>query len=168
MKNIEDLIVDKIYEFVNCALAKFIKPDIKINKVTELNEEAFDKIKEQYGIEAVILDVDETIRKNMRKIPQCNQEWIEQLKEKFKVIVVSNGVDRKIEQFFTQREIDYIGFARKPLKTNFLKACQKLGVEPSKVLVIGDSLFADIHGGKRNNMRTVLVKKVETDMDKEK
>lgn len=33
-------------------------------------------------------------------------------------------------------------------------------------MVVGDSLFDDIHGGKKNQMKTVLVRKVEKD-DKE-
>lgn len=36
-----------------------------------------------------------------------------------------------------------------------------MGIEPNKVLVIGDSMLDDIHGGKKNNMRTALVKEVE-------
>ena len=49
------------------------------------------------------------------------------------------------------------------IKKNFIKACEKMGVEPEKVLVIGDSLFDDIHGGRKNKMKTMLVKTVEED-----
>ena len=38
-----------------------------------------------------------------------------------------------------------------------------MNVQPNNVLVIGDSLFDDVYGGKRNKMRTVLVKNVEDD-----
>jgi len=154
---------DKIYELVNLILSKIIKPDISIGKVSELDEEMVEKLKTDYGIEGIILDVDETLRKNMKKIPRCNQEWIEQLKGQIKVIVVSNGLDKSMEQFFSEKGIDYIGFARKPLKKGFIEACERMKIEPSKVLVIGDSVLDDIYGGKRNNMRTVLVKKVEDD-----
>ena len=107
--------------------------------------------------------MDDTLRRDMNSIPQVNQEWIEKLRGQLKVIILSNGKDAKIEQFFKDRGIDYIGFAHKPLKRNFLRACQKMKVEPSKVLVVGDSVFDDIHGGNRNKMKTVLVKKVEED-----
>ena len=36
-----------------------------------------------------------------------------------------------------------------------------MDVDPSKVLVLGDSLLDDIYGGKRNNMKTALVKDVD-------
>ena len=161
MKTLEDVVVDKIYAMINYMLSKVIKPDIQINKVTELDERMITKLKQQYGIEGIILDVDETLRKNMRNIPEVNQKWIQNLKGQLKVIVVSNGKDGRIEQFFRDRGIDYIGFAHKPLRKNFIKACEKMNIEPEKVLVIGDSLFNDIHGGNKNSMKTVIVKNVE-------
>lgn len=161
MKNIEDYIVDKIFSATNYVLSKIIKPDISIENVRQLNEEEITKIKERYGIEGVILDVDDTLRKDMKDIPPCNQEWIEQIRSQLKVIVVSNGIDKKVEQFFKEKDIEYIGFANKPLKKSFIKACEKMGIEPEEVLVIGNDLFDDIYGGKRNNMKTALVNQVE-------
>ena len=97
----------------------------------------------------------------MKSIPKCNQEWIEKIKGQLKIIIVSNGKDPSIKTFLEERGIDYIDFAWKPLKKNFIKACEKMDVNPEKVLVVGDSLFDDIYGGKRNNMKTALVKKVD-------
>lgn len=161
MKPIEDIVADKIYELVNYMLAKKIKPDIKLETVGALSKEDIRKLKDELGIQGVILDIDETVRKDMNKIPKCNEEWIDMLKDELKVIVVSNGIDKGIENFFRLKGIDYIGFAHKPLKKNFIKACEMLGIAPEKTLVIGDSLFSDIYGGKRNNMKTALVKKVD-------
>ena len=161
MKPIEDIVADKIYEIVNYMLAKKIKPDIKLETVGALSKEDIKKLKDELGIQGVILDIDETVRKDMNKIPKCNEEWIDMLKDELKVIVVSNGIDKGIENFFRLKGIDYIGFAHKPLKKNFIKACEMLGIAPEKTLVIGDSLFSDIYGGKRNNMKTALVKKVD-------
>lgn len=161
MKPIEDIVADKIYELVNYMLAKKIKPDIKLETVGALSKEDIRKLKDELGIQGVILDIDETVRKDMNKIPKCNEEWIDMLKDELKVIVVSNGIDKGIENFFRLKGIDYIGFAHKPLKKNFIRACEMLGIAPEKTLVIGDSLFSDIYGGKRNNMKTALVKKVD-------
>ena len=84
-------------------LSKFIKPDITLEKVNQLDSNTIDKLKQQYGIEGIILDVDETLRKEMKDIPTCNKEWIESLKGKLKVIIVSNGKNQKIEQYFKDR-----------------------------------------------------------------
>ena len=161
MKTLDELIVDKILDLLHYVLSKFIKPDITLGKVNELNTNVIDQLKQQYGIEGIILDVDETLRKEMKDIPKCNKEWIESLEGKLKVIIVSNGKDRKIEQYFKEIGIDYIGFAHKPLKKNLLKACEKMNLSPDKVMIIGDSLFDDVYGGMRNNMKTALVKDVD-------
>ena len=161
MKTLDELVADKILDLVHYVLSKFIKPDMTLNKVNELDVQAIEKLRQQYGIEAVILDVDDTLRKDMKDVPKCNKEWIESLKDKIKIIIVSNGVDQNIEKYFKENGIDYIGFACKPLKKNFLKACEKMNVKPENVLAIGNSLFDDIYGGKRNKMKTALVKEVE-------
>lgn len=161
MRPLEEIVADKIFDIINYILSKIIKPDITVDNVTQLSEEEIERIKQEYGIEGIILDVDETLRKNMKSIPKSNQDWIESLRGKIKIIILSNGIDKDIEQYFKEKDIDYIGFAFKPIKRNFLKACEKMSLHPEEVLVIGDSLFDDIYGGKRNNMKTALVKRVD-------
>lgn len=166
MSLIEDKITNKLYQLANHILSKFVKPDLHFNQVTNLTEEILIQIKQQYKIEGIILDVDDTLRSDMQFIPKCNQEWIDTLKRHFKIIIVSNGLDGKIEEYFKQKQIDYIGFAHKPLKMNFKKACEKLNLQPENILVVGDSLFDDIYGGKRNNMKTALIDSVEEELEK--
>lgn len=161
MKTLDEIIGDKIVGIAHYILSKFVKPDITVDKVTQLDKEKFNKIISKYGIEGIILDVDETLRKEMKDIPKCNKDWIESLRGKVKIIILSNGKDKKIEKYFQEKGINYIGFAHKPLKKNFIKACEQMNISPNKVLVVGDSLFDDIYGGKKNNMKTVLVKEVE-------
>ncbi len=171
MRTLSDVIEEKIYSAVNYLLALKIKPTLKYEKVTDIDEEAIRKIKEELGIEGVILDVDATLRDDMRNIPKANKAWIEKLKDNFKVIVVSNGMDKRIDDYFSNLGIGYIEFAHKPLKMNFEKACKRLDIAPEKVLVVGDSLFDDIFGGNRMNMKTALINscdktKAEEDFEK--
>ena len=163
MKPIEDMLADKIYELVNYVLSKKFIPDIKLDTVGMLKREDIVSLKQKLGIEGVILDIDDTLRSGMNEIPKCNEQWLDMLKEELKVIVVSNGIDGNVEKFLEAKGIDYIGFAHKPMKKNFIKACDRLGITPEKTLVIGDSVWCDIFGGQRNNMKTALVKKVEDD-----
>ncbi|MBR3511596.1 MAG: YqeG family HAD IIIA-type phosphatase [Clostridia bacterium] len=161
MRMPDEYLADKIMDIFNYCLSKRVKPDIEVNDIKEFDIEKIRRMKEQLGIKGVILDVDDTIRKDMKKIPKCNKKWIAEVKKELKIIVVSNGVDKGVEDFFKTLGIDYIGFATKPLRGNFRKACNRMGLEPEEVLVIGDKLFEDIFGGKRNNMKTMLVKGVE-------
>ena len=47
MKSLDELMADKIYELVNYMLAKRIKPDISLDKVTSLTEADIEKLKSQ-------------------------------------------------------------------------------------------------------------------------
>ena len=163
MLKLEDLIYDKISEIIYYFLVKRIKADMKIENVRELTEEFIIKLKKELKIEGVIIDVDETLRKDMKFIPKCNQEWLEMVTKHLKVVVLSNGRDNKIQQYFEERGITYIPIAFKPLKFGFQKACKIIETEPEKVLVIGDHLIDDIYGGKKNKMKTIEVRDVEED-----
>lgn len=163
MKNIEDVIVNKILDLIDFTLSKFIKADMNIKNVREITEEVILKLKNEEQIEGIIIDVDETLRKDMNNIPKCNREWLEMVAKHLKIIILSNGKDDKIEEFFETRGINYIYLAHKPLKKNFLRACEKISVDPKKVVVVGDGIFQDIHGGNKNNMKTIQVHEVEDD-----
>ena len=158
-----DRVADKLYDIINYSLSKVIKPDIEIDKVTDLSLENIKQIKNKYDIEGIIIDVDETLRKELKDIPKCNKKWIESLKGYIKISIVSNGIDKSLEKYFKNIGIDYIQFAQKPLKKNFIKACKNMNVSPDKVLVIGDKIIEDVIGGKVNKMKTLLIKEVEED-----
>jgi hypothetical protein len=155
MKSLGELLFDGV-EYLLC---KMIKPDLEIESVTGLTEEEIDKLIDIYGIKGVILDVDETIRYDYNGITYDNNKWLDMLLTKVKVIVVSNGIDKDIEEELKKKNITYIGFAHKPLKKNFLKACKLLQLETNEVVVIGDDILSDIYGGKRNNMYTIKITK---------
>ena len=160
MKQLDEILGDKLLDLSHWVLSKMIKPDLTFDSVLEINEKVIDELKKKYEIEGIIIDVDETLRKEMRNIPKCNKEWIEALKGKLKILILSNGKDKGVEEYFKAQGIDYVGFALKPLKRNFKKACQRMNLKPEQVLVVGDSLFDDVYGGKRNNMWTGLIKGV--------
>ena len=65
MKRIEDLLADKIYEASNIILQKFIKPDFSYESVTELSMKQIKDFKFAFGVEGIIIDVDDTLRKDI-------------------------------------------------------------------------------------------------------
>lgn len=162
-RDFEDYMANKLMSFVGIILAKMIEPDMKFNNIHEIDERRIKDFKENYGIEAVILDVDQTIRNEDRKIPDCSKLWINLIKRNFKVIVLSNGWSKEAQEYFESQGIDYIYLAFKPAKFGFMHACKKLGVRPDHVVVIGDSLYDDIHGAHKNKMMAVQVKEVKED-----
>ena len=75
MKTLDELVADKILDLVHYVLSKIIKPDMTLNKVNELDIQAIEKLKLQYGIEAIILEVDDTLRKEMKDINYDCKQW---------------------------------------------------------------------------------------------
>lgn len=99
----------------------------------------------------------------MMKIPDCNQEWIKYMKQEFKVLILSNGYDNSVKDFADENGVEYIGFAKKPLKKYFLDACDRMGLNPENVLVIGDNIINDIHGANKCGMISAIVDRVRDD-----
>lgn len=88
------------------------------------------------------------------------------LKERYKLAVVSNfygNLAAVLKDFGICRYFDTVVDSavvglRKPDPAIFTYACDKLGVEPSEVLVVGDSMKNDILPASQAGCRTVLLK----------
>lgn len=115
-RKFEEHMADRMMSFVGIVLAKLIEPDMKFNNILEIDEHRIKDFKENYGIEGIILDVDQTIRNNTRKIPECNKRWIELMKKNFKVIALTNGMCGVAQEYFESMGIDYVYLAFKPAK----------------------------------------------------
>ena len=75
MKTIDEIVAEKLMGLVHEILARMIIPDFKYGKVGEISKDEIARLK-AYGIEGIIIDVDNTLRKNMKDIPPCNKQWI--------------------------------------------------------------------------------------------
>lgn len=159
----EEIIYTYVSKITNKLLEKVIKPDEKYEDVKQIDFEELKRLKEQYNLEGIILDIDGTLRQNMEKIDYRNIKWIIKLKQILKVCMVSNGKDERIEKLAQKLGITYISLAFKPLKRGFIKATKDMGVDASKVLVVGNEYLADIVGGKRMGMKTAIIEEHEKD-----
>ena len=133
-------------------------PNRYIDKVTDIDV----KFLEENSIKGLILDVDNTLIDYYRNLVDGAEKWCEELKnEGIKCIILSNSNKRsKVEEVAEKLNIDYIMFAKKPLKSGFKRALSKLELKPEEVAVVGDQLFTDVIGAKRMNMFSILVKQV--------
>ena len=48
MKTLDELIADKIMDLLHYVLSNFIKPDITLENVNQLDSNVIDKLKQQY------------------------------------------------------------------------------------------------------------------------
>lgn len=135
-----------------------VYPDLYLNSVIDINPTLLKKNK----LEALILDVDNTLIDYYKNLIDGAEDWCENLKsEGIKCIILSNSNKKeKVETVAKKLGIKYVMFAKKPLKSGFKKALEKLEMKPEQVAVVGDQIFTDVVGAKRMKMFSILVKQV--------
>ena len=135
-----------------------VYPSLYLDSVKNINPTLLKK----NNIKGLILDDDNTLIDYYRNLVDGAEKWCEELKnEGIKCIILSNSNKRsKVEEVAEKLNIDYIMFAKKPLKSGFKRALSKLELKPEEVAVVGDQLFTDVIGAKRMNMFSILVKQV--------
>ena len=114
-------------------------------------------------IKVLILDVDNTLINYKKELSQEVINWVNDMKgQGIKLYILSNSNDKqKVEKLANTLGISYRYFAKKPLKSGFLKIQKELGIEPDKIGVVGDQIFTDIIGGNRCKMFTILVEPID-------
>lgn len=154
----DNLIFDKIRYLLCKIISSRIKCDLFITDINDLSMDILNSLKKS-GIKALIIDVDETLRYDMKPISEVNVEWLKNSKNVIKISIVSNGYDRGVEKLLETLDIPYYKMAYKPLKRNLKKVLSDLDVNGSDVMVIGNDYFTDIYGGYRIGSKTCLIKK---------
>lgn len=132
-----------------------IYPNKYVKKVEELDI----KFMEENGLEALILDVDNTLIDMSKVVSESIKGWAKRLQASgFKLYILSNSQNKsKIKKIANEINAPFEYFARKPFKQGFLKIKEKLGLESKQIGVVGDQIFTDIIGGNSVGMYTVLV-----------
>ena len=75
-------------------------------------------------------------------------------------ILSNTNKKEKVKEVARKLEIEYIYFAKKPLKSGFKKVQKILEEEPENIGVVGDQIFTDVVGGNRCKMFTILVEPI--------
>lgn len=136
-----------------------IYPKEYFNSVKDIKIEFLNK----NNIKGLILDVDNTLINLDKQMPAGVSDWAKNLKENgIKMCILSNSNKiKKVEAVAKIIEVPYIFFAKKPLKSGFLRAQKILKLENENIAVVGDQIFTDIIGANRCGMFSILVKPIE-------
>lgn len=135
-------------------------PKLYLEKVTDITIEILKK----YHIEALILDMDNTLLDFDKKIVEGGKQWVEQLKRNgIKICIASNsGKKEKVEMLSNELEIEnYILWSMKPLKFGVKKAQKILKTKNENIAVVGDQIFTDVIVANRCHMFSILVKPIK-------
>ena len=133
-------------------------PDAHLNNVREITTNFLQDNK----INALILDVDNTLIDYDKNLPEETIEWAKELKSNnIKLYILSNtNKKEKVKTVAEKLGIEYMYFAKKPLKSGFKKVQEKLKEPSQNLAVVGDQIFTDIVGGNRCKMFTILVEPI--------
>ena len=133
-------------------------PNAHLNNVREITTNFLQNNK----INALILDVDNTLIDYDKNLPEETIKWAKELKNNnIKLYILSNtNKKEKVKKVAEKLGIEYMYFAKKPLKSGFKKVQEKLKESSQNIAVVGDQIFTDIVGGNRCKMFTILVEPI--------
>ena len=116
-------------------------------------------------IYSLLIDVDGTlVNRNSNIIPKAVKKWIRESKENFSLYLISNNPSQKrIAKIAKELNLRYKYNASKPRKKITLTAIEEIGIDPRNIAIIGDRIFTDIIVGNRCDIKTILVKRLNTD-----
>ena len=134
-------------------------PNMLLNSVIEITP----KILKDNNINAIILDVDNTLINIKQELSDNIKIWAKQMKENgIKLYILSNTNNKeKVEKVSNALNIPYVNLAKKPSKKGFLKVQNILQEKPENIAAVGDQIFTDVIGGNRCNMFTILVEPIQ-------
>ncbi len=132
-----------------------LKPKIKVERVTDITPQILKK----YDINALILDVDNTLSTHHGQILTDGLlEWIEVMKQNgIFLTVLSNSKEKRVKPFAKKINLEYISLGLKPLPFGYLRAMKKYSLKRKNTAIVGDQIFTDILGGNLVGIKTVLL-----------
>ena len=115
------------------------------------------------GIRGLVIDLDNTLTPwRACEIAPERLDWIQQAKQRFAICLLSNTISgNRISRLGRELEVPAVGrffLGRKPFAGGFRAALCHTGTTPQQTAMIGDQLVADILGGNRVGMYTILVR----------
>ncbi|MEM8677056.1 MAG: YqeG family HAD IIIA-type phosphatase [Cyanobacteria bacterium P01_G01_bin.67] len=113
----------------------------------------------EYGIDGLILDVDETLVPfRQKQASEELQQWIREIKANIPIWLVSNNISySRIGNIAESIDLPFISAAQKPSRRKLKQAAQAMNLSASQIAMVGDRLFTDVLAGNRAGMFTILV-----------
>jgi len=136
-------------------MIRWITPHYRMNSVLELDAAHLRRL----GLDGLLLDLDGTLKDyGALEVPEPVAAWVGKLQgEGLQLCLLSNGKTRRIERYARELGLPFVAKAFKPLPFGCRKALRLLGLERSRVAVVGDQIFADVLAGRLAGLRTFWV-----------
>ncbi len=135
------------------------RPDYVFGSIADIPLDFFEK----EGIDALILDLDNTLTTHNNPIPDpLRLDWFNRAKSSgLKMIIVSNNHPERVRPFAEFLGLDFVPDGKKPRPKGYNEACGRLGIEKSRIAAVGDQIFTDVLGCKAAGIRSIFVFPIE-------
>jgi HAD superfamily phosphatase (TIGR01668 family) len=139
----------------------WLQPNLQLDRITELTPELLT----QYGIKALLLDVDCTLKHyRSQNIPTDITRWLSSMRNHtVGLCLVSNGRAYRIREFAQRVGIPFVAPALKPFPFGCNAAIRSLNFDRKTTAMVGDQVFADLLAGKFAGLFTVIVAPLNPD-----
>lgn len=144
-----------VFDKVKKKIIDYLCPDLHVSSVTDIPLQSL----KANGYTTLIFDLDNTLLSwRARDISNDILTWLTQAQKLgYKMVLLSNSLRRRVDRLSQTIGIPAISRAWKPRRSVFLEALQIARSTPKETVVVGDQLFTDVLGAKRNGLYTVLV-----------
>ncbi len=113
------------------------------------------------GYRGIIFDIDNTIVPHGAPADEHAIDFFERLRKiGFVTYLISNNREERVAPFAKAVGSNAVWNAHKPSKSNYLYACEAMGVRIEQALFVGDQIFTDIWGANKAGIKSILVKPI--------
>lgn len=136
-----------------------LKPDIKLNRITDISVPMLKK----HNIKGLILDVDNTLSTHHGEVLLDGLiEWLNYMAySKVKLIILSNSKEKRVGPFAQKIGLDYFSLGLKPLPFGYWKSARKMSLSLKETAIVGDQIFTDSLGGHLSGVKTIILNPIE-------
>lgn len=138
----------------------FPYPHIRLSDVTQITPDLL----RQNGIRGLLLDIDGTLMQTRDSMPASPVlDWMRRMKENgiLLYILSNNKHHGRVKAFAESQSLPWQYLARKPRRKGFRQAFRETGIAPGQLAVVGDQIFTDMWGARRNGCLGILVESTD-------
>ena len=110
------------------------------------------------GYRGILFDIDNTLVPHDEPVDDAAIQFVEQLKRiGYRICLISNNDEERVRTFADPLGVSYVHKAWKPGKYGYDKGMEIIGTNRTNTLFVGDQIFTDIWGAKRNGIFCILL-----------
>ena len=113
------------------------------------------------GYRGIIFDIDNTLVPHGAPADKQAIRLFKRLHRiGFETMLLSNNKEPRVKSFAEQVQSKYIYRANKPAAGGYLRAMEEMGTAKETTIFVGDQLFTDVWGAKKQGIENWLVKPI--------